>query len=56
MNDVKLVWFLANLAGNLTSFSAQDSEGTGGNGLLVCPLPDGNKEMKCHIEISSGCR
>jgi hypothetical protein len=30
----ELVRFFANLAGNLTSFSAQDSEETGGNGLL----------------------
>jgi len=32
----ELVRFFANLAGNLSSFSAQDSEETGGNGLLVC--------------------
>ena len=43
----ELVRFFANLAGNLTSFSAQDSEETGGNGLLLCPLPDRRKEEKC---------
>ena len=38
------------LAGNRTSFSAKDSEETGGNGLLLCLLPDGNKETKCQIK------
>jgi len=34
----ELVRFFANPTGNRISFSAQDSEETGGNGLLVCPL------------------
>jgi hypothetical protein len=49
----ELVRFFANLAGNLTSFSAQDSEETG-NGLLVYSLPDGNKEQEMPNEISNG--
>ena len=50
----ELVRFFANLAGNLTSFSAQDSEETGGNGLLACSLPDGNKEDEMPTGISNG--
>jgi len=46
----ELVRFFANLTGNLTSFSAQDSEETGGNGLLICPLPDRKRRSKCRLK------